>query len=294
MASISLKDRIMQLCESTAAGVTQDMMLKTIEGVGIGDLATSLNLLLTEGKIRIFQAANSPDPIYKVVSQEEFDKLKGLTPECLLVYRIIEGAQRDGAWSKTLKSQSKLQAATLPKVLKILEQKQLIKSFRSVLAKNKRFYILFNLEPALEHQGGVGYGADLEFDREFVDTLSEQCYQFIHSKGFTSLEDVRAFIKDSAISHVELQTDDVKKIIDTLIYDGKIEEMRNPNQSNTKKITAAVLYRSARVQLPDNGFSRTPCLKCPVFDLCGTTGDITPATCIYLTEWLSPENEVDE
>lgn len=290
MASLTITDRILQLCTSNPNGVTQDMLSKSIEGVALNDLASALNGLLTRGRIRIFQAANSSDPVYKLVAEEEAEKLKGLTPECTLVYRIIEGTQRDGAWSKSLKMQSKLQTAALQKVLKALEQKQLIKAFKSVLAKNKRYYILFHLEPALEHQGGVGYGPDLEFDREFVDTLSDECYQFIAQTGFASLDQIRVFIKESGISHVELQMDDVQKLVETLIYDGKVEEMKNPN-ANSKRLNAPILYRPARVQLPANGFSKTPCSKCPVFELCGPTGDITPATCIYLTDWLSPSGD---
>lgn len=290
MASLSITDRIVLLCNANPNGVTQDMMLKSIEGVALNDLAGALNGLLQKGKIRIFQAANSNDPVYKLVTEEEMDKLKGLSPECTLVYRIIEGTQRDGAWSKSLKMQSKLQPANLQKVLKVLEQKQLIKAFKSVLAKNKRYYILFHLEPALEHQGGVGYGPDLEFDREFVDTLSDECYQFILNTGFASLEQIRTFIKESGISHVELQSEDVQKLVETLIFDGKVEEMKNPN-ANSKRLNAPILYRPARVQLPANGFSMTPCARCPVFDLCGPSGDITPATCIYLTEWLALPSE---
>jgi DNA-directed RNA polymerase III subunit RPC6 len=266
--------------------------MKSIEGVSSNDLVAALNELLREGRIRIFQAPNSPDPVYKVVTQDEFEKLKGLPPECVLVYRLIEGTQREGAWSKSLKIQSKLQMAQLQKVLKALESKQLIKSFKSVLAKTKRYYILFHLEPALEHQGGVGYGPDLEFDRYFVDTLNEECYQFIVTKGFTSLEDIRLYIKESGISHVELQLDDVQKLVDTLIYDGKVEEMRNPNLgASTKRPSAPILYRASRVALPFNGLSAVPCGRCPVFDLCGPTGDVTPANCIYLTEWLLPSEQ---
>lgn len=262
------------------------MLLKNIEGVALPDLVNALNSLLQQGRIRIFQAANSPDPVYKVVTQEEYEKLKGLPMECVLVYRLIEGTQREGAWNKSLKMQSKLQMAQLQKVIKVLEQKQLVKSFKSVMAKNKRYYILFDLEPALEHQGGVGYGPDLEFDREFVNELSNECYQFIVHKGFTSLEDIRNFIKESGVSHVELQLDDVQKLVDTLIYDGKVEEMKNP--AVAKRANAPTFYRASRVHIPFNGFSATPCGRCPVFDLCNDTGDITPANCIYLTEWLDP------
>jgi DNA-directed RNA polymerase III subunit RPC6 len=290
MASLTIRDRILQQCTASPQGVTQDVMLKSIEGVALVDLVGALNVLLREGRIRIFQASNSPDPVYKVVTQEEYEKLKGLPPECVLVYRLVEGAQRQGAWSKSLKIQSKLQMAQLQKVLKVLEQKQLVKSFKSVLAKNKRYYILFDLEPALEHQGGVGYGPDLEFDREFVDELNEQCYLFIVKEGFCSLEQIRNFIKETGISHVELQLDDVQKLVETLIYDGKVEEMKNPALGNaTKRLNSApTLYRPSRIQIPFNGLSATPCGRCPVFDLCNETGDITPATCIYLTEWLAP------
>src|SRR5687768_7741938 len=109
MASLTIRDRILQQCGGSPQGVTQDVLMASIEGVSGGDLVNALNELLRDGRIRIFQAPNSPEAVYKVVTPEEYEKLKGLQPECILVYRLIEGTQREGAWYKSLKIQSKLQ-----------------------------------------------------------------------------------------------------------------------------------------------------------------------------------------
>jgi hypothetical protein len=52
----------------------------------------------------------------------------------------------------------------------------------SFQAKNKKFYILYELEPAPYHKGGLLYTPDGDFDKEFADIMCESIYQFIERK----------------------------------------------------------------------------------------------------------------
>lgn len=285
--TFSIRDRILQTLQTNQEqGVSQDVLLKNIEGVNIEHLLEALNELLREGRILIYQSPKSPDPVYKFVSPEDFEKLRGLAQDQLLIYRLVEGAQRDGIWMRTLKLQSKLQSTQITKAIKVLEQKKLIKSFKSVLAKTKKYYILYDLQPAPEHRGGVWYGSDLEFDRGFVNILTEECYQYTLNKGRATVEDMRNFIKCSKISQVDLQDEDIQKLVDSLVYEGRFEiygEMLGPSKSKTPHY----IYRALRVSLPQNGLTSTPCGTCPVYDLCTEDGEISPSNCDYLKEWLN-------
>lgn len=284
--SYTIRDRILQILQPNAEeGVTQDILLASIDGVNLEDLLQNLNDLLREGRILIYQSPKSPDIIYKPVSIEDFEKLKDLAQDQLLIYRLIEGAQRDGIWMRTLKLKSKLQNTQINKAIKVLEQKKLIKSFKSVLAKTKKYYILYDLQPAPEHMGGIWYGSDLEFDRELVNDLTDQCYQYALYKGSVTTEELKNHIKDSKISQVELQLDDVQKLVDSLVFDGKIEPIRNPIISS--KLKEAVVYKPSKVSLKMNGITMTPCGTCPVFNLCSEDGEISPSTCVYLKQWLN-------
>jgi len=80
----------------------------------------------------------------------------------------------------------------------------------------------------------------------------------------------------------------VQMLVNTLIYDGKIEAFKKPSRQPILSGGRLddVLYKLTRISLPKNGLTSTPCGICPVFDACSDEGDITPITCIYLPKWL--------
>lgn len=57
----------------------------------------------------------------------------------------------------------------------------------------------------------------------FVSIANAYC-----SKGYASVEEVTAFVRKSGISKVELKVSNVQSILDTLVYDGKIEIADDP------------------------------------------------------------------
>jgi len=83
--------------------------------------------------------------------------LKSLDEQHLIVYRIIQNAHRDGIWTKLIKQRAGAAATrTFNKVLKTLEQKKLIKSFKSITMRASDFIscMIWNLPNiALETSG---------------------------------------------------------------------------------------------------------------------------------------------
>ena len=160
----------------------------------------------------------------------------------------------------------------LTKTLKILEQRSLIKSIRSVVSKSKKLYVLFDVVPAKSVTGGPWY-SDQEFDHEFVSELSNFIVQMVHAhkEQMMDLAAIAEKIRISGISKVwlrfcifcltdisaslvrwvgiqspdgglymfrinhctdffiylqiELSPDETELVVNTLVYDGRLEEV---------------------------------------------------------------------
>lgn len=111
-------------------------------------------------------------------------RLKGLVAEELLVYQCIEAAGNTGSiiysisrlhsrnrlvavqqpesilyciglWTKDMKHKTNLQQTQVTKILKQLESRNLVKAIKPVNQPSKKFYMLFDLEPAREITGGA-------------------------------------------------------------------------------------------------------------------------------------------
>lgn len=81
------------------------------------------------------------------------------------------------------------------------------------------------------------------------------------------------------ISKVQLRLEDIEAILETLVFDGKVE--KNVKENNKK------CYRSIERLVPTTGLVRIPCGVCPVSNNCGDIGAINPTKCVYLRDWLS-------
>ncbi|XP_011642351.2 LOW QUALITY PROTEIN: probable DNA-directed RNA polymerase III subunit RPC6 [Pogonomyrmex barbatus] len=211
-----------------------------------------------------------------------------------IVYRIIEEAGNKGIWTRDIRFKSNLMHTPLQKILKSLETKKFIKVVKPVGASKKKVYMLYNLEPDESVTGGAWY-QDQDFETEFVDVLNQQCYRFLEQKRekikncntgpigarnmtFASSKEVWKFISDLGISKVKLSVTNMEMILNTLVYDGKVERILAGDGSN--------LYRVIKPMLSSPGLIRTPCGLCPVRRQCRDEGSVTPIKCQYIREWL--------
>ncbi len=245
------------------------------------------------------------------------DFLIGSDDEEKIVYSIIERAANKGIWIRDIRFQSNLSQTQLNKVLKNMESQKLIKSVKSVAASKKKVYMLNEIEPDRSVTGGSWYSGN-DYESEFIEVLGQQCLRFLFEKvfiylfsiiklsvcfaqqsnsakisqtnpvsrrnsSFVSSADVWKFIKDVGISKVELSLEDIESILDTLVFDGKVEKhiTAQNNSDNSNK-----LYRSIESLATDTGIMRMPCGLCPVYNDCYEGGPICPSKCVYMKEWL--------
>ena len=106
---------------------------------------------------------------------------KGCEKEERLVYQIIEDADNKGIWMRDIRFKSNLPRKPLTRILKVLENKKLIKSVKTVRTPTRKIYMLHGLTPDESLTGGAWY-SDQDFESEFVEVLSQHCLKFLQQK----------------------------------------------------------------------------------------------------------------
>jgi len=273
------------------SGVREGDLAEMLEGqMTVQERAEAINELLSQRKIEIFKRGDSL--VFARVREEQAAKFKGLSTEDMLVYQIIQHAGNAGMWTKELKQRSNLPVPQITKIFKTLEARKLIKSVKHVAQQNRKVYMLYDLEPSREITGGAWY-TEHEYDAEFINVLREQCVKFICSKDRVTLEEVSDFVRSSKLSHVELASEDVLQIVNTLVYDGKIDAIEDESQDDgmasvtDEDSKPPTYYSKALLAIPEHSpFTDVPCGVCPVINECRPDGLINPTSCEYLTAWL--------
>lgn len=300
MASVSVKnepvsadevcERILALCRDFADGVGDKVLQHDMPDVDPKTKAKAINTLLNSGKIDLFKS-ETKGLLYRIKSGAS--NIKGDQEE-KVVYKIIEESGNKGTWVRDIRVKSNLVTMQLNRVLKALENKKLIKVVKSVNATKKKVYMLYNLEPDRSVTGGAWY-SDQDFESEFVEILNQQCFRYLQqqldkSRGceggplaarnmsLVPSSEVLKFISELGISKIQLGLEDIESILDTLVYDGKVEKTVREEEQK--------FYRAVEALLPTTGLVRTPCGICPVFKDCGDVGSVTPTKCVYLRDWL--------
>lgn len=117
--------------------------------------------------------------------------------------------------------------------------------------------------------------------------------------GYLTVREIARLLSSSGITNnIILTEDDVKKLVDVLVWDNLVEPV---------KIAGRLGYRVARVakqsteswagrddpagrggepELYISPLTEAPCGGCPVFDLCEESGPVGPSNCVYFRQWL--------
>ncbi|EFC50418.1 predicted protein [Naegleria gruberi] len=241
----------------------------------------SINQLNIKGRIRHFKVGKNI--IFQHVSKEDSVKYKGLTDEQIGIYQMIELSGNKGIWKKSISKKAKKNEKDLEKILKALESKQLIRKISDITQKKgtQIVYIASHIEPSKEITGGIWY-IDGKFNSELVDKLRTETITYLEKKPKRTHEVLEHIKSLAIIDHVDLGSDDMQQVIDTLVFDGFLEKIIDNNNVGNQS-----LYRVALSSVStENAFVDIPCSTCPVFDQCTENGDITPKTCPYLKKWM--------
>ncbi|CAB4027401.1 DNA-directed RNA polymerase III subunit RPC6 [Paramuricea clavata] len=300
--AVDLESKILALCKDNGKGISDAIIQQSMPSIPAQQRVMAINRLLSTGRLELLKSGSTL--LYRYKDSESVSKVKGFELEEKLVYQIIEEAGNKGIWIRDIRYKSNLQLTQVNKILKTLESKKLIKAIKSVAASKKKVYMLFNLEPDQSVTGGSWY-SDQDFESEFVDVLNQQCFKFLQQKAaeakkvcsdplahknasYGSSHDILKFITDLGISKVQLSIKDIETILDTLIFDGKLEMtiVNDTSAGSSREYKQKKLYRAVKPILSSTGLVRVPCGLCPVVDKCEEGSAISPSTCIYMKEWL--------
>lgn len=213
--------------EAAAAGggVTNTALKIKFGDARLPMLATVINALTTKGRLTMSRHATTNELVYSLISEDQASKFEGLDTSARLVYQIIEKSGNMGIWTKDIRTQSNIQQLALNKIFKSLESRRLIKPTKSVTAKAKKLYMLYDLQPAKELTGGPWY-TELEFDHEFIAELRHfilHCVKRLNGGKGVSLQTIMDKMKEANVSKVKLSLDEIRQLVQTLVYDYMVE-----------------------------------------------------------------------
>ena len=213
--------------EAAAAGggVTNTALKLKFGDDRLPQLATVINALTTKGRLTMSRHATTNELVYSLISEDQASKFEGLDTSARLVYQIIEKSGNMGIWTRDIRTQSNIQQLALNKIFKSLESRRLIKPTKSVTAKAKKLYMLYDLQPAKELTGGPWY-TELEFDHEFIAELRHfilHCVKRLNGGKGVSLQTIMDKMKEANVSKVNLSLDEIRQLVQTLVYDYMVE-----------------------------------------------------------------------
>lgn len=299
---LEIESRIIALCQDHPKGITDVVIQNDMPHIEVKQRVMAMNRLLSQGRIEVFKLKNQL--LYRLKDPEAARKVKGADNEEKLIYQIIQEASNKGVWTRDILRKSSLSQTIVNKVLKNLESKKFIKAVKSVAASKKKVYMLYNLEPDVTVTGGAWY-SDQDFESEFVEVLNQQCLKFLQEKALVAKrhkdnliaqkqasyalsKEIWKYISELGISKVQLSVADIETILNTLVYDGKVEKsllvagsaMSEEDDGNLN------VYRAIEPLWHTATLMQVPCGVCPVIDQCSEHGEISPSTCVYMKEWL--------
>jgi len=222
----TVAEQVLKICKETPEGVRQELIGARLPQIPQKQQADAINYLLKQQQLELHQRDGAL--LFKYVVQEQAAKFKGLSSDELLVYQIIKASANIGIWTRDLKVKSNLQQNQVVKVLKVLESRKLVKAIKSVQNKNRKVYMDFDTEPAREVTGGAWY-TDNEFDNEYIEALQNTCRKFVNQRKSGTIEEIRDYITENKISTVPLTSEDIKSIMNILVYDGELDEKVGAN-----------------------------------------------------------------
>mmetsp|Transcript_22354 Transcript_22354/g.48627 ORF Transcript_22354/g.48627 Transcript_22354/m.48627 type:complete len:342 (+) Transcript_22354:83-1108(+) len=198
-------------------------------------LAPVINQFLADSRLTMSEGNHGgrKELFYTLVSEDLATKFKGLDVSARMVYQVIEKAGNMGVWTKDIKKETNLQNQALNKIFKALESRRLIKQVKSIAAKAKKLFMLYELTPSTELTGGVWY-SDMEFDHGFITELRTffmHCVRRMNNGNGVTLKEITNKMDQAKISRVNLGVNDVRQLMQTLVYDHLVEQVFKPKSA---------------------------------------------------------------
>ena len=99
--------------------------------------------------------------------------------------------------------------------------------------------------------------------------------------GYPTIHEITKAINHSGLSGVTMKEAEMKQLLDVLVWDGKLH-----TALNGKAYKSSRMFEEYNGDSAGNGFTESPCGRCPVADICEEGGPVNARTCEYFQGWL--------
>ena len=256
-----------------------------MSNVDNGERIKILTALKAENKIKFVLDKNG-SLFYELEVEEQ-------SPEDL-VHDVVKESGRNGIWVRDIRFKTKLPQVSVNKALKVLENKKVIRSVKSI--SNRKLYVLFELEPDESITGGACYDSGY-IKEDVVKNLKSTCFQFLYDRFedsykkmmtnihsidndpsnldiFASAKDIEADFRQRNIFQ-DIKLADIEQILNILLYECKLK---------MKMIGANRLFRFNPYNRDKTDMFYAPCMVCHLYKDCKPGSvSIGPENCQYLS-----------
>lgn len=268
--------KIVEICKESDSGVQHDQLARLVN-TSEQKIVEILNQLIRAGFITVKQSADNL-PIYQFQDPDKARRFSGLDRDSMAIYHLISDSDTNGLTRNDIKSKTGMNPKALDNVLNNLKKRNLIKSEKALNQKNRNVWILFELEPSISVKGNAFYKKG-EFDADLVEAICKKIFSYIegqmNKQQSVSKKEVAVFLRSTEFASLDLRDEDFQSLLNTLLYDDKIEEFK-PQEYRVCDWENAI-----RPQV----LTQTPCGTCPVFSECRQGSIISPEKCIYFLQW---------
>ena len=292
----AINEKILSFLKSNPDGVSQDKLTSAIpfqEEL----IVQSLNNLSNLNRISFIES--SEGMIFKYRSEKEALKFRDLSKEEIAVYEVVMQSGSNGITTIDIKQKLKIDNTTyINKILTKLSKKFLIKSLKVLNSRNKKVWIGIDVVPSQDVTGGI-WCNDQEFDNDLVTVFCDKCTKYIEEQKETNRKEILFFAKSINLSKkfMDIKEDDIQKILNILVFDGKIEPIFPVNiDSRFLGNKYALLIDKGHPQLDlikykrikefnnNNIFKYSSCFVCPSVIECKNNNVVNPIDCVYNKE----------
>ena len=142
--------------------------------------------------------------------------------------------------------------------------------------------MLAGLNPSTEVTGGPWF-SETELDVEFIDELCRVILRFLSSRTlsmdaeklsiidqrhYPTLAQIHEFIGSSGITSIDLSYEDVRMLLNRLLFDGEIEKIATVQnyavEDDLDEESDIFAYRAIRNESCGSALASIPCGSCPV------------------------------
>lgn len=255
-----LEKHILSILNDNPSGLEDDILTKKLKNIKDVDKAEALNRLLEKSRITVSQQ-ESGELVYKYIDEEDALRLRELEPQEYVIYQLIDESGNKGLWINDIKKKAGKLGPEANNIVKKLEKKGFIKSVKSIKAKNRKVWMDIRQEPDPSVTGGAL--ADDVFDLGVMDLIGQNCVDYIKAHGRADRKQISTFVRSLSISRMDLTDEDIFRILETQVYDNKIEVIDDARESFMPSDSGSIIpnktYKASNWYTPRLIYTEIPC-----------------------------------